>query len=96
MSRNLISSSVTRVRSILHLAIPTLLPPPMADNTLGLDLNPEQPEQPADDTEPSQDPPSQSPKPREPKKPYVNPDRVNTGGPQRVCARQPLPSSQYL
>ncbi|KAJ2936523.1 hypothetical protein H1R20_g576, partial [Candolleomyces eurysporus] len=55
----------------------------MADNTLGLELNPEQPEQPANDTVVAQEPEPQSPKPREPKKPYVNPDRVNTGGPQR-------------
>jgi hypothetical protein len=66
----------------------------MADNTLGLELNPEQPEQPADDTEATQEPSSpQSPKLREPKKPYVNPDRVNTGGAQRVCTWQALPSS---
>lgn len=64
----------------------TSIPP---TNSLGLDFNaPEAPpsaQSPEDKTEPQSPPKSPTEQPhREKKKPYVNPDRVKTGGPQRV------------
>lgn len=60
--------------------------PPMSSipptNSLGLDFDAPQPAHSPPET-PAQDQPV-----REKKKPYVNPDRVKTGGPQRVCQTQ--------
>lgn len=60
-------------------------------NSLGLDFDAPQPpvltpENPSNNTESQPAPLSPAEQShREKKKPYVNPDRVKTGGPQRVC-----------
>lgn len=61
-------------------AMSSSIPP---TNSLGLDFDAPQPAPPPPEA-PAQDQPA-----REKKKPYVNPDRVKTGGPQRVCQTQP-------
>lgn len=62
----------------------TSIPP---TNSLGLDFNASEPATTVDasvDNTESQSAPQSPAEHREKKKPYVNPDRVKTGGPQRV------------
>ncbi|KAF5324588.1 hypothetical protein D9611_004450 [Ephemerocybe angulata] len=53
----------------------------MADNTLGLELNPEQSTPTQDPAQEQPESPTQGSRPKG--RPYVNPDRVKTGGTQR-------------